>query len=265
MHAFQEKRVYLMRTFAALFFILMVLSGCGRKGHLIYPELTAPAAPTTVIVRQAGQAVRLSMVLPAKDQAGRRLGNLGGVTVFKRAGTMAQGPICSACTEGFTLFRKLYLDVLLPESGVQRFGSQLMLLDSDVRIGGEYSYTVTPFTKDYQDGLTSPPVTAGMVPPPSPPKLKAESLPTEIRLTFSSTLPLTGKFMGYNLYRAQKGELLPFAPLVKEPIRATSFVDIGLDRNLNYVYAARTVVQMPGGNLVESDLSSEVAAQLTNE
>lgn len=254
-----------MRRFAGLLFMLMALSGCGKKGALIYPEMTAPAVPTAVTARQAGQAIRLSMMLPQKDQAGRGLGNLDGVTIFKRAATIGQAPPCTACTEGFVLFRKLYLDLPLAESGAQRFGSQLLLQDSDVKVGGEYSYTVTAFTKDSQDGLTSAAVTAGMFPPPSPPKLKAESQPTEIRISFSGTPPSNGTLLGYNLYRAPAGEALPYLPLNMSPISGTVYVDIGLDRRLSYIYAARTVVRLPTGALVESELSNEVGARLTNE
>lgn len=254
-----------MLRLVGLFIVLLFMAGCGKKGPLIYPEMTAPALPTAVTVRQAGQSLRLSIGLPQKDQAGRGLGNLGGVTISKRSAPIGQSPACSACTEGFVLFKKMFLDLPLPETAAQRIGSQLLLLDGDVRLGEEYSYTVTPFTKDAQEGLTSPPVMIGMVSPPPAPKLKAVSQPTEIRLAFSSTPPLNGVFVGYNLYRAQKGEALPFLPLNKELITGTSFVDIGMDRNLSYVYAARTVVRLPAGTLVESELSGEVAAQLTNE
>lgn len=254
-----------MQKFAGLLALLVILFGCGKKGSLIYPELTAPAAPSAVTVRQAGQALRLSFVLPGKDQAGRGVAELGGVTILKRAAAMGQDPACPACTEGFVLFKKLYLELPPAEMGAQRFGSRLLLLDGDVRVGGEYSYTVAAFTKDAQDGLASPPATAGMVAPPLPPELKAESLPTEIRLSFAGAPPPQGVLVGYNLYRAPQGDPLPFLPLNREPIAGTGFVDIGLDRNLGYNYAARTVVHMPNGVLVESELSNQVGARLTNE
>ena len=254
-----------MRRVATLIFILTIVSGCGRKGPLIYPEMTAPAAPTAVSARQTGQAIQLSIDLPQKDQAGRKLANLAGVSILRRAAPMGQSPDCSACMEGFSLFRKLYLDLPLSESGVQRFGSQLVLRDEKVRESEEYSYTVTPFTKDSQDGLPSRPITTGMVVPPSAPMVRAEPHPTEIRLVFSSTPQINGVFVGYNLYRTQKGDVLPFLPLTNEPIAGNSFVDVGLVRSQMYVYAARTVIRLPTGKLVESELSGEVEARLTNE
>jgi predicted small lipoprotein YifL len=257
-----------MRTFASIFFIalIMTMTACGKKGPLIYPDMLIPAPPTAVVARQAGQAIKLSFVLPQDDLAGRKLKNLGGVTIFKRASIAGQGPSCNACTEDFVLFRSLYLDQTSLERGVQRFGSMIVLLDSDVRIGDEYSYMVKPFTKDDGDGQASRPVTTAMVTPPQAPELKAAPDPIEIQLFFSGA-PAAGKgtFVGYNLYRAPKGEVLPYVPLNKEPITGESFVDSGLDRTLSYVYAARTVVKTPAGVLVESELSNHVVSGRTDE
>ena len=254
-----------MRTLAGLLLVTLFISACGRKGPLIYPDMLAPAAPTSVTARQAGQAMKLSFVLPQKDRAGHGLKNLAGVTIFKRSATMSQGPECKACSEDYALFKKLYLDIPLTDSSVQRYGNQIVLLDSDVRGGDEYSYTVTTFTKVALEGQTSLPVTTGMFPPPLAPSLKVVSEPTEVQLTFSGSSPEKGTFLGYNIYRALKGEAMPFQPLNKEPLNAKSYVDIGIARNTSYVYVARTVVRMPGGELVESEPSNEVVAQLANE
>lgn len=254
-----------MRTFASILFITLIMTACGKKGPLIYPDMLIPAPPTTVTARQAGQVMKLSFVVTQKDRAGRDLKNLGGVTIFKRASIAGQGPVCNACTEDFALFRKLYLEPTSLERGVQRFGNMILLLDSEVRVGDEYSYIVKPFTKDAVDGQPSLPVTTAMATPLQAPRLEAAPDPIEIQLLFSGASEGKGAFVGYNLYRAPKGEALPYVPLNKEPITGNSFVDSGLDRTLSYVYAARTVVKMPGGVLVESELSNEVMTRLTDE
>jgi predicted small lipoprotein YifL len=254
-----------MRTFASILFVTLIMTACGKKGPLIYPDMLIPAPPTAVIARQTGQAMKLSFVVTQKDRGGRDLKNLGGVTIFKRTAIAGQKPGCNACTEDFALFRKLYLEPAPLERGVQRFGSMILLLDSEVKVGEEYSYIVKPFTKDSVDGQASAPVTAAMVTPPQAPHLNAVPDPIEIQLNFSSSPAVKGIFVGYNLYRAPKGEVLPYVPLNKEPITGMSFVDSGLDRTLSYVYAARTVVKMPTGVLVESELSDEVVTRLTDE
>ena len=254
-----------MRTFACLLFVALTMTACGKRGPLIYPDMLLPAPPTAVTVRQVGQAMKLSFMLTNKDRSGRDFKNLGGVTIFKRTSPEGQEPGCNACTEDFALFRKLYLESAPLERGVQRLGGLLLLLDSDVRVGEQYSYTVKPFTKDAIDGQASVPETATMVIPPHAPKLKADPDPVEIRLLFSDAPVGKEGFVGYNLYRAPKGGLLPYVALNKEPINDTSYTDSGLDRTLSYVYAARAVVRMPGGQLVESELSNEVVTRLTDE
>ncbi|NVN92644.1 MAG: hypothetical protein HXX11_18895 [Desulfuromonadales bacterium] len=254
-----------MRTFVRLLLVVLMLTACGKKGPLIYPDMLLPAPPTAVTVRQVGQAMKISFVLNRKDRSGRDLKNLDGVTIFKRTTIAGQAPGCNACSEDFVLFRKLYLEPAPLESGVQRFGGMLLLLDSDVRIGDQYSYTVKPFTKDAVDGQASAPVTTAMVAPPPAPELKAVPDPVEIQLLFSSVPPGQGTFVGYNLYRAPKGDHLPYVALNREPISGKSFTDSGLDRKLSYVYVVRSVVRMPGGQLVESELSNEVVTRLTDE
>jgi len=255
-----------MRIVAWLLLALTLgLAACGKRGPLIYPDMLAPAQPTAVSVHQAGQIMKLSFVLPRKDRAGRGLDNLAGVMIHRRVSTSGQAPGCNACTADFSLFRKLFTDAPLADSTVQRYGDRLLLLDSDVRTGDDYTYMVTPFTKDALEGQASAPVTASMVQPPPAPALKAQSEPTEIHLTFDAPPPRQGKLVGFNLYRAVQGESLPFVPLNREPLAGMSFVDIGLARNTGYVYAARSVVMMPNGELVESGASGEVAAQLSNE
>ena len=115
------------------------------------------------------------------------------------------------------------------------------------------------------DGNQSTPVKAVMQQPPSPPDLKAVAAPTEIILKLSGELPLTGIFMGYNIYRTVRGETLPFLSLNKEPVAGSSYNDSGLDRRRTYIYGARTVVQMPSGEIVESALSGLAEAALKNE
>jgi len=257
-----------MRTFAGIFLValIMTLTACGKKGPLIYPDMLIPASPTAVVARQTGQVIKLSFVLPQSDRAGRSLKNLGGVIIFKRTSTAGQGPSCNACTEDFVLFRKLYVEPVPLEPGVQRFGSMIVLVDSDVRVGDEYSYIVKPFMKDDGDGQPSLPVTTAIIAPFQAPELKAVPDPIEIQLFFSGA-PVAGKgtLVGYNLYRAAKGDVLPYVPLNKEPIIGESFVDSGVDRTVSYAYAARAVVKMPGGALVESELSNQVVSQRTNE
>ena len=252
-----------MRTFAVVMFVALVVTACGKTGPLVYPEMLVPAAPSNVAVQQSGSSIKLSFVLPSKDRAGRNISNLAGITILKRD-TMAGQPLgCSACTDDFYLFRKLNLDLLPTDA--QRNGSLVLLLDGDVQQGRSYSYIVSAFTSDEEAGAASPPIATAMVQPPSPPVLRSISHPTEIDLEFVG-LPLTeGSFAGYNLYRSTKGGVFSFWPLNGAPLKAHHFSDEGMEREITYVYVARTVVRLSTGTLVESAPSNEVQGKLKDD
>ncbi|HEX9080527.1 MAG TPA: hypothetical protein VF795_13110 [Desulfuromonadaceae bacterium] len=253
-----------MRRLLLAFLIALSASACGKKGPLIYPDLLVPEAPKEVTLWQSGLGMKFSFFLPQKDRAGRPLTDLAGVKVMKRETIPAQEEVCPACTSAFRLFRTLYVD-FRDEGAARRYGNLMVVLDSDVTLARNYTYTIVPFTKDGVDGQGSAPVTATMVEPPPEPSLRVIPTVTDIRLEFGGRTPAAGTFMGYNIYRAVKGEPLPFLPLNKEPVRGKSYTDSGLDRYLTYRYAARTVVRLPTGEKVESGLSNQEDGALRNE
>jgi predicted small lipoprotein YifL len=252
-----------MRTIIALTFVAFLVTACGKKGPLVYPEMLVPAAPSNVAVQQSGNSLKLSFALPSKDRSGRSLLGLAGVTILKRDAMAGQLPGCPACTDDYSLFRKLNLD-LLP-TGTQRNGSLIFLLDGDVRYGREYSYIVTAFTRENVAGASSAPITGGMVQPPLPPLLKVSSQPTQINLEFVGSSQVDGTFAGYNLYRAVKGEAFSYWPLNSESLKVNQYSDVGLERGTTYVYAVRSIVRSAAGAVVESGMSDEVEGKLKDD
>lgn len=252
-----------MRSLILLFSCTLALTGCGKKGPLIYPDLLVPSPPTSVAVRQSGPGIKLSFVIPDKDRAGQSLKGVAGIKILKRETQPGQEPACKACSDDFKLFKVLYLDKL--DINARRYGDFVIIRDSDVSAGRDYGYKVVPFMKNGADGEPSEPASVTMQLAPPPPVIKAVSNPTEILLTFSE-LPLKeGKFAGYSIYRAVKGEDMPYLPINKTPITGNTFTDSGLKRRVTYNYAARVVVRMANGTLVESALSNEVSGGLTEE
>ena len=252
-----------MRRLCLALVMLFVLSACGKRGPLIYPDLLIPESPGTVTLRQTGVGVKLAFLLPQKDRAGRSLADLAGARVLKRETMPGQIQECSACQNAFRLFKTLYVD--LQEESVRRYGNMMIVLDSDVTIGRSYTYTVVAFTRGGVDGQGSTPITAGVIEPPQPPVLRVSPSPTDIRLEFDGRHPARGSLVGYNLYRATKGEALPFLPLNREPLAAASYTDSGLDRRLTYSYGVRALVRMPACELVESSLSNLVDGALKDD
>lgn len=252
-----------MRKLACLLLAAFSVAACGKKGPLFYPDMLVPAAPSGVTAQQSGNSVKLSFALPSKDLAGRNFAGLSGVTIVKRDEPAGQDPGCSACTTDFSLFRKLNLELLPPDT--QRYGGLLVVLDGAVQDGRAYTYRVAAVAADNQEGALSAPVTVKMVPALTPPVLQAVSQPTEILLDFAGLPPGEGNITGYNVYRALKGELFPLKPLNREPLTANRFADVGLDRRTSYVYAVRSVVRLPSGVKVESSLSNEVEGRLKDD
>lgn len=252
-----------MRSPACLLFIALAVTACGKKGPLLYPDMLVPAAPSDVSVQQSGSSMKLSFVLPSKDQAGRNFSDLSGVKIIRKDEAAGQIPGCSSCTTDFSPFRKLNLDLLPPDT--RRYGSLLVLIDADVHTGRAYSYRVAAVTKDNQEGALSAPVAAVMTLPPLPPVLQVISQPTEIQLEFSGLPPVEGVIAGYNVYRVLKGEAFPFQPLNRELLSSNRFTDVGLERGTSYSYGVRTVVRLPSGGRVESGLSNVVEGRLKDD
>ncbi len=252
-----------MGRLALLGGVTLALTACGKKGSLVYPDMLVPAAPAAATAFQSGAGVKIQFDLPTSDRAGNRLKDLAGVKISKRQSDSADEQSCRSCTDDYHLFRQLYLD-LLPE-GVQRFGSRLVVLDGDVAAGKLYSYRVLPFTKNGVEGASSARLTLQVDNAVPAPTLRAESYPTEIKISFSG-LPLSGgTTLGYNLYRAAHQETFPLQPLNREPLSGKEYIDNGLVRGISYRYQARTLVRLPSEAVLESLPSNEVQGVLTDD
>jgi hypothetical protein len=239
------------------------LTACGKKGALIYPDMLVPVAPSATSASQIGSSVKLQFLLPDSDRAGRTLHNLAGVKISKKTSDSHEMQSCNSCMTDYHLFRKLYLDV--PTEGVLRFGNRILVLDGDVNAGKTYSYIVVPYTKEGFDGIASSQTSATIVQPTPPPVLDAESFPTEIRISFVSLPPVTGSFIGYNIYRTTQLHETAYVPINREPSTGAAYIDSALERNTKYFYVARTVLKLESGSVVESLVSNVVEGMLKND
>ena len=249
--------------FIAAVALALSLSGCGKRGALIYPDLLVPSAPGAVSVSQSGAGIRLRLTLPATDKAGRRLLDLAGVIVGRRVDNAGHDFQCPACVSEYKPLHTLYLDTL-PES-VQRFGDRLMLHDGDVQVGRRYSYRLTPVTRERVEGASYSSPALELLPPIPSPSITVESLPAEIRVSFSASLPAGGDLIGYNLYRTTSNGPFPFLPLNSEPIVGTMYLDSGLERKTAYRYHVRTVARPVSGIVAESLPSDEAGGMLKDD
>ena len=244
--------------------ISLLASACGKKGPLIYPDMLIPAAPSAVTARQSGAVVRLQFSVPEKNRTGQSISGLAGVKINRRAAESGQQTSCRSCMTDYPLFKTLYLDHL--PSNTQRFGSTLIVLDGDVAAGNSYSYAIIPFTADGVDGAVARTADVRVTAPLPPPGLQIESLPTEIKLKISAEPLLTGRSIGYNLYRSSAGSTVrPYQPLNREPLTTNEFVDVTIERGVKYRYSVRALIMLPTGDVVESADSNEVQGELAND
>jgi predicted small lipoprotein YifL len=243
--------------------VSLMATACGKKGPLIYPDMLVPSAPAAVTAQQSGSVVKLQFALPDKDRAGRAVQRLAGVKISRRVAEIAQKDVCRSCLTDYRLFQTFYLDHL--PANTQRVGSRLILLDDDVRIGNRYSYSVVSFTADGLDGASSPIADVGVTAPLPAPSLKSESFPTEVKLHFSYGPLISGRLLGYNLYRSSVATARSYQPLNREPLKGNEYVDSSLERSVKYHYSARALITLASGVVAESAESQDVEGMLKDD
>jgi predicted small lipoprotein YifL len=243
--------------------ISLLATACGRKGPLIYPDMLVPAAPATVAAQQSGSAVKLSFAVPDKDRTGRPVKGVAGVKITRRAAETGQEGVCRTCMADYRPFLTLYLDHM--PATTQRFGNRVVLIDGDVSAGYSYSYSIAPFTADGVDGASSSTANVRVTAPLPAPVLKSVSYPTEVRLHFSWQPQVSGRLLGYNLYRWPVAAVRSYEPLNREPLKGNEYIDSGLERGVRYRYSTRAVMVLESGVVAESAESGEVDGMLKDD
>lgn len=241
----------------------LLVTACGRKGPLLYPDMLVPAAPSAVSAQQSGASVKLRFTLSESDRSGRPVRDMAGVKISRRRSGGEQKEVCQLCMDDFIPFQTLYLDRL--PAVAQRFGNLLVVLDTDVHAGSLYSYRIVPFRTDNSDGAASSPADVRVIAPLAAPALKIESHPTELRLQFSPYTPSAGRLLGYNLYRSSAVAGRSYLPLNRELLPGTGYVDGALERRVTYRYRATAVIMLASGDVVESTESEEVEGMLKDD
>ena len=230
---------------------------------LIYPDMLVPAAPVAVSAQQSGSAVKLQFVLSDKDRAGRPVQGVTGVKISRLTSDAGQKDVCRSCQTDYRSFLTIYLEHL--PATAQRFGNRLVVIDSDVTAANYYSYRIVPFTMDGVDGASAPAAEVRVDKPLPAPLLQIESLPTELKLQFSSPLLVSERLLGYNLYRSSGTVARSYQPLNREILKGREYVDSGIDRGVKYRYTARALIMHASGDIAESVESQEVEGMLKDD
>ena len=247
------KQVALMAASAA-----MLMTGCGKKGPLIYPDMLIAQPPQQLKVEQSGSALRLSFDLPDKDRSGRKLQDLEAILIGRR---VYQENDCVSCQDQYQSLQKV--DPAFP-APAQRQGNRLVIVDTDVRNGERYQYRLQTVQKG---GITGSATTTAMVKllaAPNPPALKARSaFGGFIALDLTSVAQQDATLVGYTIYRGEgAGALVPVTTLTGG---STHYEDQAVQRGVAYRYAASVVVKRADGMLAESEPSAAVAISVADD
>lgn len=233
---------------------LSMLSGCGKKGPLIYPDLLLSAPPQAVSLEQTGSHLRLAFDLPSRDRSGRALKEpVQSILVYRK---VLDRQSCSSCLDSYQTV--LSIDPKHP-APAQRQGARITWVDHNVRPGGQlYQYRVKVAEPGSEAGAAVDTVPVAIQEPPATPALLARPVfGGIIALELSADIPHGTSLVGYRLYRstASESDMQPLGLSYNG-----RYEDQNVERGISYRYAARLVVRhAASGMLLESDLSPAVA------
>jgi predicted small lipoprotein YifL len=238
--------------------LVLLLSGCGRKGPLVPPEALLPAPVADLRVAQQGEGFRVSWSLPVKRGGVGAHRELAGFRLFKRE-VLPPDEDCEACADAYRLVKSVDLDYL---QDVRQSGDRLFVADADVSAGTTYQYKVAVLNKDGTVSSDSNKARRKKVVPPAAPLLRAEFASTGIILDWEGVVsPTGGRVIGYNIYRWREGALSALSPQNGAPEQRPGYEDARLEPGIRYVYTVRTVAEVDG-ETVESVSSNEVHGAL---
>ena len=238
--------------------VLLLASGCGKKGPLIPPEAFIPAPVSDLRVIQKGENFLVSWSIPDRDEGGRELRNLAGFRLFRRE-VLPPDQDCEACSDAYRVVKDIDLEYL---RDARRSGDRIFTSETGVMDGTTYQYKVVSYLKDGTPSRESNRFRLTKIHPLPGPRLRALSTPTSIALHWDpAALPPKFKTMGYNIYRWRANESPAAVPQNDSPLKTTDYEDLRLERGVTYLYCLRSVVDADGIS-VESVCSNEASGAL---
>jgi len=246
------------RTTILLMSTLILSSGCGKKGTMLYPDQLIAQPPQQVAIEQSGASLRLSFDLPTRDLAGRKLEGLEAVQIAR---CVYRDNDCVSCQDQFVDLQKI--DLVFP-APAQRLGNRIVWADSDIRKGERYQYRLKMLQKGGVAGGVATSVFVGIQPAPPSPVVKARAVfGGLIIVELEGKPPLDTSLAGYRLYRADgKAPVQPLATLAAGTSR---YEDQAVQHGVVYHYGARMVVKREDGVIAESESSELVSISVVDD
>lgn len=236
----------------------LLFSGCGKKGPLLYPDLLVAQAPGQVQVEQADRALRITFVIPEKDQAGRPLNNLESVRIGRRVCIESD---CKGCLEPYQEVQRI--DLAFPEPA-ERSGSYVSWTDTGVRPGEVVQYRLVSEQKGGVKGGVAQTLPARLTAAVQPPDCTGKAVfggTFQLNCRVSDAAP--GRLVGYLLYRAEGAGPMVF--LTRLGPDSGAYVDQAVVRGTVYRYAAKQQIRRNDGTIQESAFSAPLMLSLSDE
>jgi hypothetical protein len=227
--------------------LIMINSGCGKKGP-VRPKLTTlPSAPEELTLQQQGNLFVLGWTIPSAGLIGGGEEDVTGFRIRRLSYDAADG--CPTCRDPQVVM--VTLELKSPAPG-QRIGKRMYWRDLDIRSGSGYRYAISPLVLGGQEGPAATIHLIAQQPPPSPTDLQVEAGDARVLVKWAPpALPEGMQLVGYNLYRRQAQRAFPIVPVNPKPLQATRLLDRGLDNGRAYEYRVSALVRS-GDQLLES-------------
>ena len=242
--------------------IMALVIGCGIKGPPVVPHSPIPQVIKDLQVFSRRGMIVLQWSAPTKDLEGKKLTSLGGFRLWRQFISVERVG-CSTCPADFQLLAQI--DYQVPRNARQRQG-KMIYWDCQVEQEGKYVYKVTSFSTLGGESSASNLAEINWAPPFSPPD-HFTAIPGDRVVNLSWKFPdslrvnkHTNRLGGFNIYRRHPNKEYRISPLNKNPIRGSSFQDLGVTNGENYYYVVRSLKNIKGA-MIESGDSAEIGAR----
>jgi len=253
----------------AVLAVLLLGSGCGKKGPPLPPLKRGPDRVTAVSARQEGKSVVLSGLMPEHSQDGGPLAPIEEVRVFRLdrggfAGVPGPGgrSLQRTAHKQFTKEARRVAVLSGEDLGRSISGKRFAFADSaplagPIPEGGkDLTYAVTVVDTEKRSSPLSAFAAIRILPPPLPPaNLKKELMEKRIRLSWEPPPPQAQKETPlYNVYRSELEGVYPDPPRNQRPLSLPLFEETDFAYGRTYYYVIRSAL-VSGASSRESENS----------
>jgi fibronectin type 3 domain-containing protein len=228
----QPKQSRFGRAIVLLWFILILIGGCGVKKPPVPWETVLPKRIVDLeTIPREGQLL-LEWTSPKENTDKSPLINLIKFQILRSQGNLINGE-CRGCGEKFQVVHEMKVN-----SEEEIRGKRLSITFEDQEAGKVYVYQVISVNRRGYPSSPSNPATVYWDNPPQPPeRIRGEPGDRRVDLYWE---PAEGS-TGYNVYRRGEDEIFSISPLNREPLITNHFTDLNVENEKKYFYSVRAV------------------------